>query len=179
MWRWGTLWQWIVALLAVGASLALGCDLEPCLADGEGCEGRATLALGPCAGSLGPVGLAELLANPPVAPAAVVVAGPLRRESAMCSQLGCATADGCCNGCGAALLLSADVTPGLATPADLRLHGSVDGVGLSCGGDESLVCCPVPTDGRQVVVTGELVEDGVSVDGSLYGLMVSALCLPE
>jgi len=97
----------------------------------------------------------------------------------MCSQLGCATAGGCCNGCGAALMLSASSTPEFASPADLRLRGSVGGVELSCGGDESLVCCPVPTDGREVVVTGELVEDGVSVDGPLHGLAVSAICTAD
>ena len=167
-------------LLIVLALTALGCDLEPCLADGEGCDGRATIALSPCASAGSAVALADLLAGPlPVSGTAVAVSGPLRRESAICTQLGCATADGCCNGCGAALLLSADPTPHFASPADLRLRGSLGGVELSCGGDESLVCCPVPTDGRQVVVTGELTEDGLSVDGALYRLEVSALCTLE
>ncbi len=97
----------------------------------------------------------------------------------MCSQLGCATPEGCRNGCGASLILSARSTPEWASPADLRLHGAVGGVGLSCGGDESLVCCPLPTDGKEVVVTGALVEDGVSVEGALYGLTVSTICSPD
>ncbi len=170
----------MLPLSAVVAPVTLGCDLAPCLADGEGCAGRVTLTLSPCGSPNNAVTLEDLVAGPVPAPhSLVIVSGPLRRESAMCTQLGCATADGCCNGCGAALLLSADPTPHLASPADLRLRGSLGGVELSCGGDESLVCCPAPTDGRQVVVTGELTEDGVSVDGALVGLQVSALCTLE
>jgi hypothetical protein len=173
--------MWRQALLLVlMATGAIGCDLEPCLADDEGCAGRATLTLVPCDGSDDAVALGELLAGPVPEPQTVVtVSGPLRRESGMCSQLGCATTDGCCNGCGAALVLSADPAPQFASPTDLRLRGSLQGVELSCGGDESLLCCPTPTDGRPVVVTGELTDEGVSLDGPLYGLQVSSLCRGE
>jgi len=170
--------RWVLPLVVSTGSL-LGCDLEPCLADGDGCAGRATLALAACGSDVSPVALADLLAAPPAPGTAVEVAGPLRREGAICTQLGCATAGGCCNGCGAALFLSAEPTLAVGSPADLRLRGSLGGVDLSCGGDESLVCCPLPTDGPQVVVTGELVEDGVSVDGSHYGVTVLGICRAE
>ncbi|RLB60711.1 MAG: hypothetical protein DRI90_13095 [Deltaproteobacteria bacterium] len=69
--------------------------------------------------------------------------------------------------------------PQLAAPADLSLRGSLGGVALSCGGDESLLCCPTPTDGRPVVVTGALIDAGLSIDGPLHGLQVSSLCAPQ
>lgn len=174
------MWRWVLSLLAVLAPVTLGCDLEPCLADEEGCSGRATLTLVPCGSLDDAVTLDDLVAGSLPAPLTVLsVSGPLRRESASCSQLGCATADGCCNGCGAALLLSHEPAPQLASPADLSLRGALQGVDLSCGGDESLVCCPTPTDGRVVVVTGQLIEGGVSIDGPLLGLQVSSLCAVE
>jgi hypothetical protein len=116
--------------------------------------------------------------------APIAVRGPLLRTSGMCTLLGCYTADsvetrpgglthryrapepgkphamatlddetfagdrillaegGCCNRCGAALALGGLVW--------------LSGPGLSCGGDESQMCCGVDPRGQEVVARGIL-----------------------
>jgi hypothetical protein len=109
----------------------------------------------------------------------VRVEGPLRRGAGVCTLLGCAQGT-CCNGCGADLMLGEP-----AGGADPRAVGLtlVDAVGgaearrLVCTGDESGLCCPVPTDGRTVVAEGRLRLHGRSLHGPYYALENPTLCV--
>jgi len=154
-----------------------GCIDDECMADGAGCKGEPVLQLPPCGDVAEPPSIETLMAALPAAGSTVGVAGPLRREAGMCTQLGCATSHGCCNSCGAGLLLSDREEPANLQPGELLLWGTIDGISLTCGGDESLLCCPVPTDGTRVLVHGRLGEYGRSIDGPLHGLEVDSICL--
>jgi hypothetical protein len=102
----------------------------------------------------------------------VTVRGPLQRLGAICTMMFCANS--CCNRCGASLAL-ADAAA-LAETDSARRDAKILGVGgpqLSCGGDESLVCCDVETTGQTVVAQGTLQRNG-----SGWMLANSQLCLP-
>ena len=170
----------VVTALTCGAGLAVaGCGSE-CLADKGGCRDEPTIQLATCEASVDVLALADLgaVAADRVGQT-VVVEGPLRRDAGACTQLGCSNFDDCCNGCGAGLLLSEDEEPPLARVGDLALSGQVDDVDLACGGDESIICCPVPVDGRLVRVTGALAEYGISAEGMRYAVHVEAMCSVE
>ncbi len=164
-------------IVALGLSMIGGCEAD-CLID-EGCGDRPTIALKPCGAETdGAVTLEALFSGEgPVDGARAVVEGPLRQESALCTQLGCSPIDSCCNGCGSGLGLAERGDFDLSEPGDLSLRGQIDGVELACGGDDSLVCCPIQAAGQRVRATGTIREAGVSVDGPLFSLQIEALCL--
>ncbi len=162
-----------IAMLAL--LLLPGCDV--CQADTGGCDGTEMLLIAPCALGSDAERFDDLLAGHPTAGTEVTVWGPLVREAGSCTQLGCALPNTCCNSCGAGMGLSDAGDYTYFEAADLQLLGTVDGVDLACGGDESVQCCPIPTDTHDVAVTGTLMEFGTSLDGQLWSLQVSDMCI--
>ena len=143
-------------VLLSGCCLGRGTTRRVCVVK-RGCPRVAPL---PRCASSGPAQpLAELLAGAERRVGEVVrVEGPLRRGPGVCTLLLCRK-NACCNGCGADLMLGA-----AAGGADPRATGLtlVDRMGgpaarrLVCSGDDSGLCCPVPTEGRTVVAEGRL-----------------------
>mgnify|MGYP000327261466 CR=1 FL=1 len=153
-----------VCLLVGGLSLFVsGCLGEPCLADNGGCSNTSKIELQPCAsGTDGVINLDELAELGDVADQIVTVQGPLLATAGICTQLACSPIESCCNGCGGSFFMSNNAdSPGFAELGDLDLNGAVDGTQLACGGDDSLVCCPLPKRGLTVQVTGTLNEPTV------------------
>lgn len=110
------------------------------------------------------------------------VMGPLRRGVGHCTLLSCYESDGspggCCNKCGAGLVISAVDKPGVEKKHAVLLINKGSGPHhheLHCVGDESLVCCPYGTGG-QVVVTGKWMQAGESIYGKYYALENPRIC---
>ena len=170
----------VLALLLLAPLSLPGCIAgEACLAD-DGCADPAVSVDG-CGGSDDDaLELDELLEEASARVGEeVVVEGPLRRElGATCTAVGCSAADACCSDCAAALLLAPSDPADPFSARTLVLDGDLSGVALGCSGDESLQCCPVPTDGRTVRARGTLAEWGTGLEGPLYSLRVRGLCAP-
>jgi len=149
-----------------------------CQADTGGCEGTETLYVAPCAADMQAERFDAFLTGDPQPGAEVTLWGPLKHEAGMCTQLGCAWPGACCNSCGAWMGLSDSDNGGFFTVDDILLLGTIDDVDLACGGDESIQCCPLPTVGTDLAVTGTLVEFGSSVEGQQYAVEVSTICSP-
>lgn len=163
-----------VALLPLLVLLP-GCQL--CQVDTGGCGDAAVLFVPPCAVDVEEQRFDEYLTGAPQAGDEVTVWGPLRREAGSCTQLGCAWESACCNSCGAWMGLSDGEGRAWFGVDDLGLLGEVDGVELACGGDESIQCCPLPTDGSELVLAGTMVEFGSSLEGPRWALEVSSICI--
>lgn len=169
---------WTVYVMAAGLCLlSSGCLGEPCLADSGGCSNSSKIELQPCtSGADGVIALDEVAdLDNNGAGQVVTVQGPLLATAALCTQLACSPIESCCNGCGGGFFLSNnEETLGFAQDGDLDLNGSVDGKALACGGDDSLVCCPLAKRGLVVQVTGTLKEPPV---GGTPSMDVQSMCL--
>ena len=101
----------------------------------------------------------------------VTVIGPLN-YGAMCTERGCPQ-DVCCNGCSGQVNLGTITTRGYK---GLIIRNDALGNLLSCGGDDSMVCCALKAEGQPVVVTGTLVRtESAPAD---YALDDAFLCTP-
>ena len=128
----------------------------------KGCPPAAPIA--PCAADLAPLPLDDALARRELVGATVAVRGPLGRGDGTCTLLGCYSRDprgACCNRCGEALLLGSDAAL-RDRDYDRRRRSTLmlSGARVACGGDESLICCPVEVRGQEVVARGVLRRSG-------------------
>lgn len=153
-----------------------GCG-SSCLKDKGGCADAPKAPVSPCIMGGEALSLAGILDNPPADGSSVSVQGPLRRGIGMCTEKACSAVDACCNGCGASLVLSAQPSPvdlytGQA-PQAVLLSGKLGGVSLACGGDESLLCCPLAAEGEAVIISGTLRSVGTP---PVLTIEVTGLC---
>ncbi len=165
-----------LAVCVAACALVLG-GCSSCLKDKGGCVESPKAPISPCIMGGEALSLSGLLENPPADGSSVAVQGPLRQGIGMCTQKACSAVDACCNGCGASLVLSAQPSPvdlytGQA-PQAVLLSGKLGGVSLVCGGDESLLCCPLAAEGEQVIVSGTLRSVGTP---SVLTVEVTGLC---
>lgn len=172
---------------ALVASLAAGCHHRtaplyesqhptgPSCLVSKGCPPTAPIAA--CPADVVPMALDELLARRELVGATVAVRGPLGRGNGICTLLACYGPDprgACCNKCGEALMLGTEAA--LRDGDYARRRAStlmLSGEHLGCGGDESLICCPVDVRGQEVVARGLLRLSGETL--LLEGAM---LCTP-
>ncbi len=98
----------------------------------------------------------------------VRVTGRLRQGELNCTLLLCRGGE-CCNGCGGGLDM-VDFETGERVAVDPS-----SGALWTCGGDDSGVCCGVETD-VAVVVEGDLVAAGESMDGPIKALRATTAC---
>ena len=144
----------LLGLLFFISALSLpGCE-RTCLVDRGGCDSRESLDLEACV-ETDIISVEDILSDPATYAGPVAVRGHIRAEGDICTELGCSDLNACCNSCGSVLLLT-DGADG-----DLQIVSSPDApINVGCVGDESLICCSVPTDGRELVITGSLMVDG-------------------
>ena len=151
----------LAACLLLGASVVLAACSDNCL---DGCP--APRALAACTGTAPTLTVDALLADPtPHLDAIVSVRGTLAQEAALCTQLGCF--DGCCNSCGARLAL--------AGTADRLIPLTSSTTDLTCGGDDSRVCCPLRI-GTAVTVDARFQKESDTVTGPTFVLTQATLC---
>lgn len=85
--------------------------------------------------------------RPTLAPGEHTAEGHAHATVTTCTELAC-TDGTCCNACGGSAVLTS--SPTFDPPSDAAAASLVIG---SCEGDDSRVCCPVPTDGSRLRVT--------------------------
>lgn len=142
----------------------------------KGCPPAKPIAA--CPADIAPMALDALLAHRELVCAIVAVRGPLGRGNGTCTLLGCYSSDprgACCNRCGEALMLGTDAA--LRDRDYARRRAStlmLSGEHVNCGGDESLICCPVDVRGQEVVARGLL-----RLSGETLVLEGATLCTPQ
>ncbi len=151
----------LAACLLLAASVTAAACSDNCL---DGCPSPRALAA--CTAADPTLTVDALLADPtPHLDAVVSVRGTLAQEAAICTQLGCF--DGCCNSCGARLALA-----GTAARLIPLASSTTD---LTCGGDDSRVCCPLRT-GTAVTVAARFQKESDTLDGPTFVLTDAAVC---
>jgi hypothetical protein len=104
----------------------------------------------------------------------VIVAGPLTPGTAFCGLRVCPHG-GCCNGCGANLLLRTLPPSQTTSESGYELEGPTNSLllsGLTCHGDRSKLCCPVPGVGQPARAFGRLARSSRGV----YSLQAPMVC---
>lgn len=153
----------LATCLLLGANVTFTACSDNCL---DSCP--APRALAACTGAAPTLTVDALLADPtPHLDTVVSVRATLTQEPAICTQLGCF--DGCCNSCGARLALGGT--------ADHLVPLASSTTDLTCGGDDSRICCPLRT-GTTVTVDARFQKESDTLHGPTFVLTEATVCAP-
>ena len=144
-----------------------------CLGDEGGCRARMLdIPLCESEKPIETVSLQQLHDRPADhAGRAIALRGPLIKSGSECTEGACERT--CCNTCTSVVTLGDDEKRQYVRLASVETPGL-----YLCRGDESLVCCQYPTDGREVVARGEFMST-TNTTPVAYQLFVTELCRQE